>query len=201
LWCGHLACTRPQAASRASVLRDAGCARAQQEPHDNLGTGIIVVMAGIDWSGEAWAAAYRRLVERLPLTPALIDGPAAMVVDAVLEVAEASGVPFTSVLMYNPWRAVPEGRGTKSWEDYTDEEAFDATFADAPPAPGPLWFILRRQESEPIVVGEGQSLREVALASGCDLRDDTIFLWCELPLITVIHHEGMFCHVDVSRRR
>ena len=56
--------------------------------------------------------------------------------NAAVKAAKAAGAFVESVLIFNPWRANPEGRGSKPWEGYTTLELFDAMFKGWPPTAG-----------------------------------------------------------------
>jgi hypothetical protein len=100
--------------------------------------------------------------------------------------------------MYNPWRANPAGRGSKSWESYSTLELFDVVFGEHQPTPGPLWFIpdncFGRREPYSVL---GEQLREFVAANACDLHHDVLFIWEQSPRVSMIHHEGGFFHIKV----
>jgi hypothetical protein len=152
------------------------------------------------WQQPGWVAAHARLLELLPAARERIDAPYRMSPDPILESATAAGVRIDSILIYNPWRGDPAGRGTKAWEEYEKVELFDEVFRDHPPAPGPLWFIpdvcfSRRVEP---YSANGESLREFVAGCRCDLTDDALFIWAEAPRVTVIHHAGGFFHLTFA---
>lgn len=147
-----------------------------------------------------WVAAHARLLALLPEARERIAGPYDMLPDPILEAATAAGALVESVLLRNPWRGSPAGRGSKSWERYDTLELFDVVFAENPPTPGPLWFIPDEcfGEREPYSVA-GEQLRE--FVAGCDLHCDVLFVWERSPRVSLIHHEGGFFHVVIPEWR
>jgi hypothetical protein len=141
-----------------------------------------------------WTAAHARLVALFPHAP--IDAPYNMLPDSIFEAAEEVGALVDSVLLYNPWRGNPEGRGTKAFNKYSKLELFDVVFAERPPTPGPLWFIPNEcfGHREPYLV-HGEQLRDFVASCPCSLCHDVLFIWCDSPRVTVIHHEGGFFHL------
>jgi hypothetical protein len=121
-----------------------------------------------------------------------------MTPDPILEAASEAGVPIESAFLYNPWRRHPEGQGVKAFEEYDKIELFDAVFAGRPPTPGPLWFIPDDcfGSREPYLV-RGERLREFVASCPCSLNHDVLFIWCESPRVTLIHHEGGFFHMNI----
>lgn len=143
-----------------------------------------------------WTAAHARLLAILPNARETIPVPYNLLPDGVLEAAKDAGVPIESVLLFNPWRSNPEGRGAKAFKDYDRLELFDVVFAERPLTDGPLWFIPDDcfGSREPFLV-HGEQLREFVASCPCYLNDDVLFIWCESPRVTVIHHEGAFFHI------
>jgi hypothetical protein len=121
-----------------------------------------------------------------------------MLPDLILQAADEVGAVVDSVLLYNPWRSHPEGRGAKAFEEYDKLELFDVVFAERSPTPGPLWFIPDDcfGSREPYLV-RGEQLRDFVASCPCSLSHDVLFIWCESPRVTVIHHEGGFFHLIV----
>lgn len=143
-----------------------------------------------------WEAVRRRMISLLPMIPP----KECLCPDAIFEAASKGSVPIASVMLYNPWRSTPEGRGETAFEDYENVELFDEVFADYPPVPGPLWFIPDDcwfECREPYMV-EGARLRDFVATCDCCMTQDVLFVWCESPRVTVIHHEGMFFHLNVT---
>ncbi|MBP3957450.1 hypothetical protein J8F10_19560 [Gemmata sp. G18] len=117
--------------------------------------------------------------------------------DAITSAATQLCIPFDFVLLRNPWRSNPAGKGTKAFEDLSEAELFDSVFEEHPPAPGPLWFMpddcfdFRREP----YLARGESLREFALNGPCSLHHDVLFIWTETPRVSLIHHEGCYTHI------
>jgi hypothetical protein len=149
-----------------------------------------------------WVAAHARLLALLPEARETVAAPYSLTPDLILKAATAAGCPVESVLVYNPWRGNPAGRGSKPWEQYGKLELFDAAFADRPPTPGPLWFIpdgcFGRREPYRVT---GSELREFVNECPYSLHDDVLFIWEESPRVSVIHHEGAFFHITAPVRR
>ncbi len=111
--------------------------------------------------------------------------------------AQQLGVPLNFDLFPNPWRGNPAGEGTTSFEELTKLELFDRVFESHPTTSGPLWFIpddcfwARR---EPYLTS-GEVLREFVAGCPCSLHHDVLFIWCESPRVSLIHHEGGYAHI------
>jgi hypothetical protein len=149
-----------------------------------------------------WVAAHARLLTLLPNAVERVTAPYSMTPDPILEAATAAGVPFESILLYNPWRGNSAGRGSKPWESYDTLELFDTVFAEHPPTPGPLWFIPDDcfGNREPYSVS-GERLRELVAANTFDLHHDVLFIWQQSPRVSLIHHEGAFFNIVVPEPR
>jgi hypothetical protein len=147
-----------------------------------------------------WTAAHSRLLTIFPNAQAAIAAPYSMTPDRILEAADAVGAVSDSVLLYNPWRGAPEGRGNKPFEEYENLELFDVVFGEKSPSPGPLWFIpddCFSNRREPYLM-HGEQLRDSIASCPCSLIQDVLFIWCECPRVTVIHHEGGYFHLVAS---
>jgi hypothetical protein len=149
-----------------------------------------------DSQEEAWKAAHARLHALFPECRDSLTRYSSLNPDPIYEAAELNEVPIQSVLIYNPWRGNPEGIGVKPYDQYGTLELFDLVFAEWPPTPGPLWFICdncARRRSIYLVLGE--HLREFVETSPCEFDLDVVFIWCDTPRVTLIHHEGAFFHI------
>lgn len=163
----------------------------------------------------SWVAVHARLLELIPGAAATIRAPYGMSLSGIWKVATEAGLIWESRAIYNPWREDMNGIGTKTWEDYEDEEVIDVLFREFPLTPGPLWFIPddcfcegeRRFPSgapysdEPYRI-EAEELRAMLTASR-DARvatpsADTVLLWCDSPRIAMIDHEGGIYNLVVS---
>jgi hypothetical protein len=83
-----------------------------------------------------WTEAHARLLAIFPNAQATITAPYSMIPDPILRAAQEVGALADSVLLYNPWRSDPKGRGTKAFEEYDKLELFDVVFAERPRTPG-----------------------------------------------------------------
>ncbi|MEG4531151.1 hypothetical protein [Microcoleus sp. D2_18a_D3] len=149
-----------------------------------------------------WVAAHARLLALLPDAGEQITAPYAMTPDPILGAATVANVLVESVLLYNPWRSNPAGRGVKSWESYGTLELYDVVFGEHLPTPGPLWFIpddcFGSREPYSLL---GEQLWEFVAGNPCDLHQDVLFIWEQSPRVSLIHHEGGFFHIVVPDRR
>ncbi|MDY3561049.1 hypothetical protein R5W23_002308 [Gemmata sp. JC673] len=117
--------------------------------------------------------------------------------DSITAAATRAGLPFDFVLFYNPWRAAPEGKGKKPFEELSKAELFDSVFEDHPPTPGPLWYLPDDcfwSRREPYLTS-GETLREFVMGCRGDLAQDALFIWTETPRVSLIHHEGGYTHI------
>jgi hypothetical protein len=144
------------------------------------------------WQRAGWLAVKERLRTLFPTTPDLD-----LSADALTQAATTAGVSFDFVLLRNPWRADPKGKGTISFEELAEEALFDSVFEEHPPAPGPVWFVphdLLFELDEPYLV-TGETLRTVVTTSRHSLVQDVLFIWTETPRVSLIHHEGGYAHI------
>jgi len=139
-------------------------------------------------------AAHARLLALLPNARQRIRVPSEITPDRILEAAEEAQAATESVLLPYSWRfSNPSGQGTKDFEDYGTLELFDEVFAKHPPLAGPVWLLI---DGHPILLQDEQ-LREIIATERCDLTCDALFIWQLHPRISLIHHEGLFCHIMV----
>lgn len=145
-----------------------------------------------------WVAAYTRLLDLIPGAEQVISAPCYIQPDAIVRAATAAGIVYESRTIYNPWRRHPEGLGTQSWEDYSDTEVLDTLLTEFPFASDPFWLISDDcfQEHGPYLTDK-ERLRDFDGEFRSGFHMDTIFIWCESPRITVIHHEGWLFNIIV----
>jgi hypothetical protein len=147
------------------------------------------------WQRPSWVAVKERLRVLFPETPELD-----LSADAMTNAATMAGVPFDFVLLRNPWRVNPTGKGATCFEELTEQALFDSVFEEHPPTPGPVWFVphdLLFQLDEPYLL-TGEALREFATTSRHTLVQDVLFIWTESPRVSLIHHEGCYTHIFLS---
>ena len=140
----------------------------------------------------SWVESHARLLELLPTGRVTMPAPYNMVPDGIIAAARESN-----------WSVTSHRIRMLSLEDYEDDEkVFDYVFAKFPLTPGPLWFIPHtcfrsgkvphsdeQYRGEPYLMNTAD-LRSLVGVCPCQLTNaDTLFIWCDVPRIMVIHHE------------
>jgi hypothetical protein len=167
----------PKYRSKFDELRAAARERAAKDPR---------------WQLPGWVAAEARLRSLFPRITDAVFGP-----DGITRAAMQAGIPFDFVLLPSPWRAKAAGKGSKTFEELTKVELFDSIFEEHPPAPGPVWFLPDDcfwSRREPYLT-RGEVLREFVGDCPCSLHHDVLFIWCDTPRVSLIHHEGGYTHI------
>ena len=144
------------------------------------------------WNRPGWVAVQKRMQALFSATPTPGLSP-----DAITRAASEAGIAFDFVLLLNPWRTSPEGKGAVVFEELTAEALFDSVFEEHPPTPGPVWFVphdLLFHLDEPYYV-TGETLRSFVTERRHLLPEDVLFIWQEAPRLSLIHHEGGYTHI------